>query len=116
MHGICHIEIPCSDFDRVAKFYHTVFDWKVDRIPGMDDYMTFKPPEGLGGGFTRQLKPAPKDNGIFLYIMVSDIEAMQKKIETAGGKNTMQKTPIPGIGHFSVFVDTEGNNMGLFSM
>jgi predicted enzyme related to lactoylglutathione lyase len=114
MHGICHIEIPCADFDRAGIFYKTVFDWKTELIPVMD-YMTFKASDGLGGGFNKQLKPAPKDVGVFIYIMVEDIEAALKKIEANGGKVTVKKSPIPGVGHYGVFIDTEGNSIGLFS-
>ena len=114
MNGFCHIEIPCTDLNRVSKFYGDVFDWKSEHIPAMD-YATYKTPEGVGGGFSKQLKPAAKDSGAMLYIMVDNIEDSLKKIETHGGKTLRTKTPIPGIGHFAVFKDIEGNEMALFN-
>ncbi len=79
------------------------------------EYTIFKAPEGVNGGFSKDLKPAPKGSGALLYIMVNDIEAYFKKIESNGGKMVKPKTPIPGVGHFGIFHDTEGNSIGLFS-
>ena len=36
-----------------------------------------------------------------------------EKIEKAGGKVLSPKMPIPGVGWFTLFADTEGNVHGL---
>jgi len=35
MNGFCHIEIPCTDFGKIGKFYTDVFGWKVTEAPEM---------------------------------------------------------------------------------
>ncbi len=114
MNGICHIEIPSGDLDRVSKFYGTVFGWESTYYKEMD-YSVWKAPEGVAGGFSKQLKTAQKDTGALLYIQVADIEDCLKKIEKSGGKMIKGKSPIPGVGHMAIFKDTEGNDIGLFS-
>ena len=113
MHGICHIEIPAKDYARAGKFYADVFGWGLDDIPAMD-YMMFKPPDGIAGGFDKTLDIA-STGGVTLYIEVEDIDAILKKIESHGGKTIKPKSAIPGVGHIAYFADIEGNRMGLWS-
>lgn len=113
MNGICHVEIPATDFEKMNKFYGDLFGWETQVIPEMD-YATFKPPDGIGGGFSKQLKTA--DSGVLFYIEVEDIEATLKNIEGAGGKIVMPKTLIsPEIGYSAVFTDVAGNSIALWS-
>ncbi|SYZ74582.1 conserved hypothetical protein [Candidatus Zixiibacteriota bacterium] len=114
MNGFCHIEIPCTDLKRISKFYNSVFSWESKEYPEMQ-YIVFKAPEGVSGGFSKDLKAAPKGTGPLMHIMVNDIEAYFKKIEASGGKTVRPKTAIPGIGHYGVFSDTEGNEIAMFT-
>jgi predicted enzyme related to lactoylglutathione lyase len=114
MNGICHVEIPCKDFEKIRKFYGDVFGWETQTMAEMD-YAMFKAPEGPGGGFSKQAKIAP-EAGVFIYIEVGDMDATLKKIETAGGKMVQPKTQIsPDFGYYAVFHDIEGNMIGLWS-
>jgi uncharacterized protein len=113
MNGICHVEIPCTDFEKAKKFYGEVFDWEVQVIPEMD-YAMFKGKNGPGGGFSKQLKVS--DSGVLFYLEVEDIEAALKKVETAGGQMVKGKTQIsPEVGYFGIFTDSDGNVIGLWS-
>jgi uncharacterized protein len=113
MNGICHIEIPCTDFEKAKNFYGGIFGWEIQVIPEMD-YAMFKAPDGIGGGFSKQLKVS--DSGILFYIEVEDIEVALKKAESAGGQIVKEKTQIsPEIGYFGIFADSENNIMGLWS-
>lgn len=114
MNGICHVEIPSKDFDKAKKFYGEVFGWEC-ALMGEMDYMTFKPPDGVGGGFDKVLEIAPKP-GISIYIEVEDIEATIKKAEGLGGKCTKEKTQItPEYGYYAFLTDLEGNQIGLWA-
>ena len=114
MHGICHVEIPCRDFEKTGKFYSAVFGWKVETAPGMD-YAMFQTPEGVGGGFSKQAK-ITAEPGVFIYIEVEDIKAALVKIEENGGRKITGRTQIsPEFGYFGVFEDVEGNAIGLWS-
>ncbi len=113
MDGICHVEIPCTDFEKAKKFYGDVFGWETQIIPEMD-YAVFKVKDGPGGGFSKQLKVS--DSGILFYIEVEDIEAALKKVDTAGGKTVKGKTEIsPEMGYFAIFTDSENNVNGLWA-
>ena len=113
MHGICHIEIPCKDSERVSKFYTDVFGWGIQPIPDMD-FVMFKPGDGPGGGFDKTLQIADK-GGITLYIEVEEISDILIKVETSGGKVLKPKYELSGIGYLAYFADSEGNRMGLWS-
>ena len=113
MNGICHVEIPCTDFEKVKKFYGDVFGWETQLMPEMD-YAMFKAPDGIGGGFSKQLKTS--ETGILFYIEVEDIETTLKKVDGASGKTVTPKTQIsPEVGYFAVFTDSENNVIGLWA-
>jgi len=113
MNGICHIELPCADINKMKDFYGAVFGWETEYIPQMD-YGLWKAPEGVGGGFAKNLKPSSKDSGVLLHILVDDIDGSLKKIEEHGGKTIKGKTEIPNIGHYAIFRDIAGNEIGIF--
>jgi predicted enzyme related to lactoylglutathione lyase len=114
MNGICHIEIPCTDLNKAAKFYGDVFGWETQIIPEMN-YAMFKAPDGIGGGFSKDTKVS-SEAGVMLYIEVEDIPAALKKIEAGGGKQIKEKTQIsPEHGYFALFADGEGNMVGLWA-
>jgi len=114
MNGFCHIEIPCTDLGKIAKFYENVFGWETTMMPEMD-YAVYKTPGGPGGGFSKQAKIA-KENGVAVYIEVEDIDSTMKKIEENGGKLIQPKTQIsPEYGYFASFSDIEGNAISLWA-
>jgi len=113
MHGLCHFEIPCKDPERVSKFYADVFGWGIQPIPEMD-YVMFKPGDGPGGSFDKELEIADK-SGITLYIEVEEINDTLEKVGASGGKVLKPKYQLSGVGYLAYFADSEGNRMGLWS-
>jgi predicted enzyme related to lactoylglutathione lyase len=113
MNGICHIEIPSKDFDKARRFYGDLFNWKFQDMEGMD-YLLFNPPDGVGGGFSKNAEFA-SEPGISLYVEVEDIEAIIKKAGGLGGQCPRGKTPIsPEHGFFAELIDLEGNKIGIW--
>lgn len=113
MNGICHVEIPCTDFEKMRKFYGNLFSWDIQVIPEMD-YAMFNAPDGPGGSFSKQLKIS--DSGILFYIEVADVEKTLSDVASAGGKTVVDKTQIsPEIGYYAVFTDVENNTIGLWA-
>ena len=49
-----------------------------------------------------------------ITIGVDSVEEALKKVEAEGGTVVTPSTPIPGMGVFGYFKDSEGNVMGLF--
>ncbi|MDX2037793.1 MAG: VOC family protein [Isosphaeraceae bacterium] len=121
-HTICHFEIPATDPERIAAFYRTVFDWKIDKVDvgGMEYWMvetvptdaSGRPTEpGVNGGILRKMHPQqPCAN----HIQVEDVSAFLERIVAEGGQVALPKTPVPGIGWIGYFKDPEANIVGLF--
>jgi predicted enzyme related to lactoylglutathione lyase len=123
MANIGHFMIPADNVDRAKHFYHNLLGWKIEPVKSpMDpakmaemqyhDISTGDARKGTmntGGLYKRHMgKP------ILNFVIVEDIDAMQAKVEKLGGKITMPKTDIPGVGQVVMIQDTEGNLIGLW--
>ena len=51
-----------------------------------------------------------------ITIGVESIDDSLKKVEAGGGTTITPRTPIPNMGAFGYFKDTEGNVMGLWEV
>jgi predicted enzyme related to lactoylglutathione lyase len=102
-----------EDPARLIPFYEGIFGWKFTRWEGpMDYWLVTTGPDtepGINGGLSRR----QKDSTILNTIMVRDLEAALKKIESAGGRVEQPKGPIPGVGWYAQFRDPQGNTFGL---
>jgi predicted enzyme related to lactoylglutathione lyase len=111
---ICYVEIPCRDIARSKKFYNGVFGWSFE--DSGENYSMFRTGDGLGGGLDRRTEEFPTQRGVTLYIQVQDIPKFLKQVDEAGGRTVKGKTEISKeFGYYALFVDTEGNTMGLWS-
>lgn len=114
MHSINYIEIPSKDFEKSKKFYGDIFGWQFDYMKEAD-YLSFKTPDGLGGGFDKHYDISAKP-GIIFYIEVEDIPATLSKVEKSGGKTVKGKTQIsPEHGYYAFVKDVHGNQIGVWS-
>jgi predicted enzyme related to lactoylglutathione lyase len=111
---ISWVEIPTADFHRAVKFYNNVFKMEMNGENfGVEKMACFPSGEGAivyAPGY------APSQNGIIVSLLVPDsIELTVARIEKLGGKITQAKTKIEaqGMGYYAVFVDLEGNRIGL---
>jgi predicted enzyme related to lactoylglutathione lyase len=110
---VCYIEIPATDIDRSARFYTSVFGWKV-RLRG-DGARAFDDTTGAVSGTWVLGRTPARDTGLLTYIMVDSIGATLRKIADAGGEAVMPSTPIsPAGGAFATFRDPAGNLFGLY--
>ena len=113
-------EIPALDIERAQKFYETIFDIKMDRLPEMMKMKMAGFPADMGSGkasgaLAQSEMHKPSSDGCVIYLNANPtIQAVIDRIEKAGGKVIIPKTQIsPEIGYMSFFIDTEGNKMGL---
>ncbi len=111
-HGkICYLEIPATDIQQSAKFYESVFGWKVRRRG--DGEVAFDDGVGQVSGTWVLGRPPHRAEGLTVHIMVDDAEATLKKIVTSGGEMV---TPIgahaPEI--TAQFRDPGGNVLGIY--
>jgi predicted enzyme related to lactoylglutathione lyase len=107
---MCHFEWSSTDFDRTEKFYSGLFDWEFS--PWGDDYLTFKPPEGPGGGIMK-VEKVEVGRSPYVYIEVDEIEPYLEKAEELGGGVDTPKTEIPGVGWYAHLLDPDKNIVGL---
>ena len=111
-HNICHFEIPADDVERAKRFYQGLFDWKIEAVEGGYNLITVGEP-GPDGGMMKRMAPG---QGITVYINVESVDDYSKKLQSLGGKVLMPKTPVPTMGYFAVFQDTEGNALALWEV
>jgi hypothetical protein len=107
-----HIELETKDLDKSKKFYTSMFDWKLEEIPGMD-YTIINVGDGTGGGMMKKPDPAIPDNWL-PYIMVDDVAVSTKKAQTLGATICKDVTEVPNMGWFSVITDPTGATFGLW--
>ena len=67
-------------------------------------------PGAINGGLMSRSKETPSP---VITIGVDSVEEALKKVEAEGGTVITPSTPIPGMGAFGYFKDSEGNVMGL---
>jgi predicted enzyme related to lactoylglutathione lyase len=125
MDKVVHFEITFDDQQRAKDFYGSVFDWDL-QDSDMGNGMTYTSaittpinqetrqatePGAINGGFTQRGSDTPAP---VITIGVDSIDDTLKKIESSGGAVVTPRTPIPDMGAFAYFKDSEGNTMGLW--
>jgi|AGTN01.1.fsa_nt_gi Predicted enzyme related to lactoylglutathione lyase len=118
---VAFFEIPAVDFNRAIQFYETILNAKLTAMDYGHEKMAFFPKEyGLCIGaisWAADNSFLPSENGVLVSLNVESIEKATQSISTLGGKILIPKTKIEaeGRGYFSVFIDCEGNRVGLYS-
>lgn len=113
-------EIPTTDFSRAVKFYQSILDVKIDEMDMQGTQMGLLPGDGKsaagviikGDGYT------PSADGVVIYLNGGDnLQNTLDKVEVNGGQIIVPKTLIDEEnGYFAMFLDTEGNRLGLHSL
>ncbi len=125
-HAISWFEIPATDLDRAARFYEEIMQIRMESME-MDGYKMYMfplddPMEGVGGAIVKTSEfhqPADTESkGVLIYLNANpDVQVVLDRIEKAGGKIVVPKTEIsPEYGFMGVFIDSEGNRVGLHSV
>ena len=114
---IAFFQIPALNFDRAVSFYESVFNITLTVSGSEKEKMGFFTQEERYVGaisFTPDLTPS--SNGILIYFDCNDIDATLSTIKNNGGAIMKDKQAIAGgRGYFAVFLDSEGNSIGLYS-
>lgn len=111
------IEIPATDINRATKFYNQVLDIQLAPAAMGDYQMAMFPNQTAGGAIVQGAQCVPSSDGSIAYLNAgADLATPLAKIEGAGGKVIMEKTLISAEhGYMALFIDTEGNRVGLWS-
>jgi uncharacterized protein len=124
MGKVVHFEIPADDVDRAKNFYGSIFGWDLQTAQMGDgeyttvtttpvDEQTRMPtePGAINGGLMQRTESTPAP---VLTIEVEAIDQALAQIVESGGVSVTPRTPIPGMGAFAYFKDSEGNVVGLW--
>ena len=117
MARVIHFDLSADNPERAAKFYNTVFGWKVEKWSGPSDYWLMTTGDetdpGITGGVAARIKPSDTTAVIF---DVSSVDEFSKKVESSGGEIRETKQIIPGVGYLIMCKDTEGNTFGIMQI
>ncbi|MFY7665153.1 VOC family protein [Flavobacterium sp.] len=112
-------DINVANLDRAKKFYETVFNVKLTDAPikwGKQSFFPFSPEsQDISGALVEKADFVPSSNNTIVYFETEEITAVEQKVEAAGGKVIQPKMNIGEFGFISIFIDTEGNVVGLHS-
>ena len=114
-------EIPAAEFGRAVAFYRTVLEQPVveREFQGVPHgFLAADEAAVTGAIIARPVvaggEPRPGESGPVLYLNAAGaIEAILGRVEAAGGKVLTPVTPIGPQGHIALFLDSEGNRIGL---
>ena len=112
MPRVVHFEFAVDNPERAGAFYQNVFNWKVQKWDGPEDYWLLATGEGRGidGALMRRSEQMPN---VVNIMDVSSVDDTVAKIEASGGKVVAPKMAVPGIGYVAYCQDTEGNTLGI---
>ena len=120
---VAHFEIYADDPDRLGHFYTSLFDWSIERVPGMD-YGWIKTVEtdakgmpsqlgGINGGILK--RPAGYEGRSWInYVNVESLEATVDRPQKLGATVMKGKSPVPGMGWFAMLTDPQGNPFAIW--
>ncbi|HEX8357122.1 MAG TPA: VOC family protein [Segetibacter sp.] len=113
------VEIPTTDFPRAVKFYQSILGVSIEEVDMGGTKMGVLPgdEEAVNVVLVKGDDYKPTTDGAVVYINAGkNLQPTLDKIETSGGKVIVPKTEIsPEMGYFALFMDTEGNKLGLHS-
>jgi predicted enzyme related to lactoylglutathione lyase len=118
-HLINWFEIPATDFNRAVTFYKAILGLDIKESEMFGTKMGFFPSDGtnVSGAIVQGEEYKPSTDGVIAYLNGgADLQNMLDKVEINNGKVIVPKTHIgPEMGYFGMFIDTEGNKLGVHS-
>jgi predicted enzyme related to lactoylglutathione lyase len=113
-------EMPATDLSRAKAFYEQVFGLELGLMEMGPTTMAMFPSDptlpNAGGALVKGEDYTPNATGTTVYFAVTDIDGTLAKVAGAGGTIALPKMGIGEFGAIGLFIDTEGNRVGLHSM
>lgn len=112
-------EIPATDMSRAIHFYQNVLNLKIEKmeLPGMEMGLLPFEDQAVIGVLMKGEGYEPSASGVTLYLNGGhDLQIVLERVEKNGGKVLVPKSPhADESGFFAIFLDSEGNKLGLHS-
>jgi uncharacterized protein len=116
-HFINWIEIPVNDIHRAKSFYGEILDVSFHEMQIGDlDYAIFPSEDKYNSGaLVKGPNYRPSSDGVTIYLDGgADLNTILQKVSSRGGTIIMEKTFFSKeAGWVGLFLDTEGNRIGL---
>lgn len=112
---IAWVEIPTIDFYRAVKFYNQVLETELSSLDWGEEKMACLPNDEGSIFYSSKFKPSK--HGVTVSLNAGNsIDEMINRVKAAGGEIVKAKTKIEaeGRGYFALFIDSEGNQLGLY--
>lgn len=113
------VEIPMTQVEKSILFYEKTFQVKIERMRMWETELGVFPSDGKSVSIvlTKGTGYKPNREGVLIYFSAGeDLQPILSLVEKNGGKVVLEKTEIsPDMGYFALFVDPEGNRIGLHS-
>lgn len=112
---ISWIEIPSIDFKRAVAFYNAVLQLDLQAIECKDEKMACFPSGEGAVSYAPDFKPS-KEGVLVSFNAADDLDNTIRRIQENGGTIVQPKTKIEADerGYFAIFIDSEGNKVGLY--
>jgi len=111
------VEIPVDDMGRAKAFYERILSMEMQTMRmGEEEYAFFPAKEESNGGIlVKGPRHTPSRDGVTVYIDgAPDLDTVLSKVAEAGGQVIMEKTYLGDhAGYVGMFLDSEGNRIGL---
>ncbi len=112
-------EIPATDIARAITFYETVLELPIEKMdmPGMAMGILPYENQAVSGVIIQGEGYEPSAGGVTIYLNAGDdLQSTLDRVEPAGGQVLVPKTAhADESGYFALFMDSEGNRLGLNS-
>lgn len=112
-------EIPATDIKRAINFYEAILDIDIEHMemPGMEMGVLPYENQQVIGVIMKGEGYEPSAKGVTIYLDGGDdLQVILEKVKQNGGSILVPKTThADESGFFALFIDSEGNKMGLHS-
>jgi predicted enzyme related to lactoylglutathione lyase len=122
---VAHFEIYADEPETLAKFYGSLFDWKIDKVEaaaGMDYRMVRtvetddkgRPTQagGINGGIAK--RPAGFNGHVVNYVSVESLDDALERAQKLGATVSRGRSAVPNMGWFAMLSDPQGNPFALW--
>jgi predicted enzyme related to lactoylglutathione lyase len=107
---VTHFEIYSEEPTELAEFYRDLFEWKIDKAPGIDYFHVqtgTSEHAGIRGGLLH--RPIEGPRSWVHYVSVDSLDDMVERVQSLGGKLIRAKAAVPKVAWYAVVEDPEGN-------
>jgi len=120
-HVATWFEIPVTNMERAKNFYQQVMEtsFKDDEMNGYQMAIFAADDQAVSGMLMLGEHYEPRQTGAVIYLNGgADLSHRLERVVAQGGSVIMPKTPIKDgeCGYFALFLDSEGNRIGLYSV